>query len=65
MTTTPAPGVIQFKIFVNPFLVIITILSICLIYAYVKKEEGNNAFSLDELFGYALAQDPCPGGHEI
>ena len=25
----------------------------------------NNAFSLYDLYGHALAQEPCPGGHEI
>ena len=25
----------------------------------------NNAFSLYDLYGHALAQEPCPRGHEI
>ena len=27
--------------------------------------QRNNAFSLYDLHGHALAQEPCPGGHEI
>ena len=33
-----------------------------------SKEEdflNNNAFSLYDLYGHTLAQDPCPDGHEI
>ena len=34
----------------------------------VSKEDDfyrNDAFSLFDIYGHALAQDPCPGGHEI
>ena len=27
--------------------------------------QRNNAFSLYDLYGHALAQEPCPRGHEI
>ena len=61
-TRTPAPWVIQFTIYENSSLVIITILSICLIYVWVKRRRflKKNAFLLYDLFGHAIAQEPLP-----
>ena len=61
-------GVLKFAILVDPSLVITIIYLVCLIYSVgVEKKilKKNNAFSLYDLYGHALAQEPLPRGHEI
>ena len=52
---------------VDSFLVIIILPSVCLIYAWVQRRRflKNNPFSLYDRYDHALAQNPCPGGHEV
>ena len=57
----------KFTIFVDPFLVIITIYLLCLFYAWEKGRtilKNNHLFSLYNLYVYGQAQEPLPRGHE-
>ena len=63
---TSVPGVMKVTILVDPSLVIIIKYLVCLIYAweYRRRFLRNNAFSLYDLYGHALYQNPSLGGHE-
>ena len=55
-TRTPAPEVMKLRIIVDPSLVIIATLHIFSLSDFQR----NNAFSLNDLYGHALAKQPLP-----
>ena len=59
----------KFTILVDPSSVIITIYLVCLIYGMpgsrAEDFKRNNAFSLNDLYGHAPAQEPLPRGQII
>ena len=64
----PYPGVMKFTIWVDPFLVIITIYLVCLIYASEERRRFLKGIMYLHYMTYMVTpqrKNPCAGGHEI